>query len=66
MVRFEINLDKRTQKKNGKYPLKLKVTDYNKVRFISLQADYTEKEYDFKTFIINHQSQKNLHFFSKY
>jgi integrase/recombinase XerD len=46
MIRFEITLDKRTQKKNGKYPLKLKVTDYNKVRFISLQADYTEKEYD--------------------
>ena len=60
MVRFEITLDKRTQKKNGKYPLKLKVTDYNKVRFISLQADYTEKEYgstffvgsiDFKYFV---------------
>ena len=46
MVRFEITLDKRTQKKNGKYPLKLRVTDYNKVRFVSLNVDYTEKEYD--------------------
>jgi len=45
MVRFEITLDKRTQKKNGKYPLKLKVTDYNKVRFISLKGDFTESEY---------------------
>ena len=45
MVRFEITLDKRTQKKNGKYPLKLKVTDYNKVRFVSLKGDFTELEY---------------------
>jgi integrase len=45
MIRFEITLDKRTQKKNGKYPLKLRVTDYNKVRFISLRGDFTESEY---------------------
>ena len=46
MVRFEITLDKRTQKKNGTFPLKLRVTDYNKVRFVSLKADYTEVQFE--------------------
>ena len=46
MIRFEITLDKRTQKKSGKYPLKLKVTEYNVVRFISLNTDYTTNQYD--------------------
>jgi len=47
MVRFEITLDKRTQKKNGTFPLKLRVTDYNKVRFLSLHADYTDAQFDY-------------------
>jgi integrase len=46
MVRFEITLDKRTQKKNGTFPLKLRVTDYNKVRFVPLKADYTEAQFE--------------------
>ena len=46
MVRFEITLDKRTQKKNGTFPLKLRVTDYNKVRFVPLKADYTEVQFE--------------------
>lgn len=59
MIRFEITLDKRTQKKNGKYPLKLRVTDYNKVRFVSLKVDYTEKEYD-SIFFGKHPKQEFL------
>ena len=46
MVRFEITLDKRTLKKNGTFPLKLRVTDYNKVRFVPLKADYTEVQFE--------------------
>jgi integrase len=46
MIRFEITLDKRKIKKNGKYPLKLKVTDYNVVRFISLNSEYTEGQFE--------------------
>ena len=46
MVRFEIVIDKRTRKKSGKYPLKLRVTNYNEVRFISLSVDYTETQYN--------------------
>lgn len=46
MVRFEIVIDKRTRKKSGKYPLKLRVTNYNEVRFISLSVDYTESQYN--------------------
>ena len=46
MVRFEITLDKRTQKKNGTFPLKLRVTNYNKVRFVPLKADYTEVQFE--------------------
>jgi hypothetical protein len=45
MIRFEIVIDKRTRKKSGKYPLKLRVTNYNEVRFISLSIDYTEAQY---------------------
>ncbi len=46
MVRFEITLDKRTQKKNGTFPLKLRVTDYDKVRFVSMKVDYTEVQFE--------------------
>jgi integrase len=46
MANFSIVLDKRTKKKSGKYPLRLRVTNYKEVRFISLGADYSEKEYD--------------------
>ena len=46
MIRFEIVIDKRTRKKSGKYPLKLRVTNYNEVRFISLSVDYTEAQYN--------------------
>jgi len=45
MAKFKIVLDKRTPKANGKYPLKLRVTNYNEARFISLQADYSAKEF---------------------
>ncbi len=46
MIRFKITLDKRSQKKDGTFPLKLRVTDYNKVRFIPLNADYTEVQFE--------------------
>lgn len=45
MAKFEIVLDKRTELKSGKYPLKLRITDNTLVRFISLNAKYTIKEY---------------------
>jgi len=46
MRRFEIVLDKQRIKKSGKYPLKLRVTNYNEVRHISLSVDYTEAQYN--------------------
>ena len=45
MIRIKIIIDKRTPKKNGKYPLKLRVTEYNQVRHISLNAEYSEREF---------------------
>jgi len=46
MIRFKVVLDKRTPKANQKFPLKLRITNYSDVRFISLHADYTEKEFN--------------------
>ena len=46
MTHFKIVLDKRTPKANGKYPLKLRVTNYSEARFISLQADYSQREFN--------------------
>ena len=46
MQHFKIVLDTRTIKKNGKFPLKLRVTDNKLVRFIALGTEYTEKEFD--------------------
>lgn len=45
MAKFKIVLDRRTPKKSGKFPLKLRVTNYSEVRFISLKADYSVKEF---------------------
>lgn len=46
MVRSIVVLDKRTRNKEGKYPLRLRVTNYSDVRFISLNAFFTEKQYE--------------------
>ena len=46
MANIILVLDKRTKKKSGKYPLRLRVTNNKEVRFISLGVDYSEKEYD--------------------
>ncbi len=46
MANIIIVLDKRAQKKSGKYPLRLRVINHTEVKFISLGVDYSEKEYD--------------------
>ncbi len=46
MVHFAIVLDLRTPLKNKKYPLKLRVTEGKKVRFISLSTTYTKDEHE--------------------
>jgi integrase len=46
MANIILVLDKRSKKKSGKFPLRLRVTNNKEVRFISLGVDYSEKEYD--------------------
>jgi len=46
MVRSIVVLDKRTKNKEGKFPLRLRITNYNEVRFISLNAFFTEKQFE--------------------
>jgi len=46
MIRLKVILDKRTPKKNGRFPLRLRITEGACVRYIALNADYYENEFN--------------------